>query len=156
MELLQLSLALYPKNSFNSFNSEDICKCEQKFYPADFTDQDIFSLEIELIHDKHDIVSTYQALTLVELCQNLTESGKSKMYVMLTRLIHLDLTLPVSTATTERTFSAMKHVKTALRNKMGDDFLEYSSMIYIEQDFVNNIDVDSIIDEFYTLKSCRA
>ena len=40
------------------------------------------------------------------------------------RLICLVLTLPVSTATTERAFSAMKLLKTRLRNKMKDDFFE--------------------------------
>jgi hypothetical protein len=39
------------------------------------------------------------------------------------RLIRLVLTLPVSTAASERAFSAMKLVKTRLRNKMGDEFL---------------------------------
>ncbi|KAL8462018.1 hypothetical protein ACS0TY_033194 [Phlomoides rotata] len=42
---------------------------------------------------------------------------------MLTRLIRLLLTLPIYTATIERAFSVMKHVKTALHNKMGDNLL---------------------------------
>ncbi|XP_047306183.1 uncharacterized protein LOC124909557 [Impatiens glandulifera] len=91
--------------------------------------------------------------TLVELCQQLTESGRSKVYVMLTRLIHLVLTLPVSTATTERSFSAMKKVKTELRNKMEDDFLADCLTFYIERDLAKDINVDSIIDEFYVIKS---
>ncbi|KAL8481137.1 hypothetical protein ACS0TY_027609 [Phlomoides rotata] len=41
----------------------------------------------------------FQVYTLVELCQLLTKSGRSNVYIMLTRLIHLVLTLPVSTAT---------------------------------------------------------
>ena len=74
---------------------------------------------------------------------------------MLTRLIHLVLTLPVSTATTERAFSIMKHVKTTLRNKMEDDFLADYLTLYIEGNFVKNVDVDSIIDEFYASKLRR-
>ncbi|KAL8472837.1 hypothetical protein ACS0TY_029891 [Phlomoides rotata] len=68
----------------------------------------------------------------------------------------MSLTLPVSTTTTERTFSAMKHVKTVLRNKMEDDLLGDCMMLYIERGFVKDIDIDSIIDEFYVLKSRRA
>ena len=75
---------------------------------------------------------------------------------MLTRLIYLVLTLPVFTATKERAFSAMKHVKTALRNKMEDDFLADCLTLYIERDFVKNVDVNSIIDEFYVSKPRRA
>jgi hypothetical protein len=67
-------------------------------------------------------------------------------------LIRLVLTLPVSTATTELTFSAMKHVKTVLRNKMKEEFLADSMIIYIERELVEDIDSDSIIDEFYSTK----
>ncbi|KAH6787076.1 hypothetical protein C2S52_006628 [Perilla frutescens var. hirtella] len=82
---------------------------------------DLVSLAYELRHYKHDVMmlQEFRVSTLVELSQLLSESGRSVVYVMLTRLIHLVLTLPDSTATTERAFSAMKHVKTALRNKMG-------------------------------------
>lgn len=87
------------------------------------------------------------------LCQQLTQSERSKVYVMLTRLIRLVLTLPVSTVTTKLAFSAMKHVKIAFRNKMGDEFFVDCLMLFIELDFINNIDVNSIIYEFYVLKS---
>ncbi|XP_075475299.1 uncharacterized protein LOC142506047 [Primulina tabacum] len=134
VELLSLSTALDPKNSFDSFNSDNICKLAKKFYPGDFIDQEIVALEYELIHYKLDVMQNLKVSTLVELCQQLTESGRSSVYVMLTRLIHLVLTLPVSTATTERTFSAMKHVKTALRNKMEDDFLADYVCMEVESD----------------------
>ncbi|XP_042471469.1 uncharacterized protein LOC122053481 [Zingiber officinale] len=156
MELLSLSSALDPKNSFKSINIDDICKLAMKFYPEDFTNQDIIALKYELVHYKLDVIQNLKASTLVELCQQLTESGRSKVYVMLTRLIHLLLTLPVSIATTERAFSTMKNVKIALRNKMEDEFLENCLTLYIERDLAKDIDVDSIIDEFYVSKSYRA
>ncbi|XP_075521436.1 uncharacterized protein LOC142554657 [Primulina tabacum] len=145
VELLSLSTALDPKNSFDSFNSDDICKLAKKFYPGDFIDQEIVALEYELIHYKLDVMQNLKVSTLVELCQQLTESGRSSVYVMLTRLIHLVLTLPVSTATTERAFSAMKHVKTALRNKMEDDFLADCLTLYIERDLAKHIDICVIL-----------
>ncbi|XP_073119602.1 uncharacterized protein [Henckelia pumila] len=156
VELLSLSTALDPKNSFASFCSDDICKLATKFYPEDFTDQDIIALEYELIHFKLDVMQNLKVFTLVELCQQLTESERSNIYVMLTRLIHLVLTLPVSTTTTERAFSAMKHVKTSLRNKMEDDFLADCLTLYIERDLAKDIGVNSIIDEFYVSKARRA
>ena len=48
-------------------------------------------------------------------------------------MVRFVLTLPLSTATTERTFSAMKAIKTNLRNKMENDFLMDSLMLYIER-----------------------
>jgi len=38
------------------------------------------------------------------------------------------------------------------RNKIKDEFLEYFMMIYIERELAEDIDSDSIIDEFYSIK----
>jgi hypothetical protein len=90
--------------------------------------------------------------TISELYRGLAETNKSQHYHLIDMLIRLVLTLPVSTVTTERAFSAMKHVKTVLRNKMEEEFLADSIMIYIERELVKDIDSDSIIDEFYSTK----
>ena len=70
-------------------------------------------------------------------------------------MVRLVLTLPVSTTTTKRAFSAMKLVKTELRNKMEDDFLNDSLMLYIEKDIVSTFSLDSIVDDFEDLKERR-
>ena len=74
--------------------------------------------------------------------------AKNSNYFLMYRLIRLVLTLPVSTATTERAFSAMKLVKTRLRNKMEDGFLRDCLLIYIEKEIAVGISTDAIIDEF--------
>ena len=65
------------------------------------------------------------------------------------------LTLPVSTATTERAFSAMKLLKTRLRNRMDDEFLADNMIVYIEKEIVGNFTIEMIIDEFYSMKNRR-
>jgi hypothetical protein len=67
-------------------------------------------------------------------------------------LIRLVLTLPVSTATTEGAFSAMKITKTRLRNKMEDDFLRNCLVLYIERAIAMKVTTDSIIDDFSRVK----
>jgi len=69
------------------------------------------------------------------------------------RLICLVLTLPVSTATMERVFSAMKLLKTRLRNKMKDDFLRDCMLVYIEREIAMEFMTDSIIDDLYAKKN---
>ncbi|CAF1035837.1 unnamed protein product [Adineta ricciae] len=56
------------------------------------------------------------------------------------------LTIPVSSATTERTFSKMKFIKTAARNSMTDTRLSDLSIIAIERDF--DVDYEQIVDTF--------
>ena len=69
IELISLSVVLDSKKFFQSFNSDDIFKLAKKSYLRDFTDQDIVSLEYELIHYKLDVMHKFKVSTFVELCQ---------------------------------------------------------------------------------------
>jgi hypothetical protein len=90
--------------------------------------------------------------TIFELCWRLIKINKSQHYLLIDKLIHLILTLFIFIVTIKRAFSAIKHVKTVFRNKIKDEFLEYFMMIYIERELAEDIDSDSIIDEFYSIK----
>ncbi|KAG6639849.1 hypothetical protein CIPAW_10G130700 [Carya illinoinensis] len=119
-----------------------------------------FLLRIQLQHyDLH--VPTHldfqDMSTLSELCRRLAILEKSKIYYLIDRLIHLVLTLPVSTATTERAFSVMKLIKTRLRTRMEDEFLADHLLVYIEKEIAKNFTLEMIMDEFYSMKNrCRA
>jgi hypothetical protein len=65
------------------------------------------------------------------------------------------LTHPVSTATTERAFSTMNIIKTRLRNKIEDEFLTDSLMLYIEKEIAASLSTDSIIDDFRDMQARR-
>ena len=67
---------------------------------------------------------------------------------MVERLLRLVVTLPVSTATAERSFSVMKLVKTRLRTKLGDDFLRHCVIIHIERELAEKISIEEVIDTF--------
>ncbi|CAM8941370.1 unnamed protein product [Rhodiola kirilowii] len=47
MELLALSASFHPRNGFQAFKAEDVCKLASKFYPSDFTSCDIYALDME-------------------------------------------------------------------------------------------------------------
>ena len=75
---------------------------------------------------------------------------------MVDKLLRLLLTLPVSTATTERAFSAMKFVKTRLRRKMGDAYLRDYLVVYIERELAAMISSDNIIKAYDLANTRRA
>jgi hypothetical protein len=81
----------------------------------------------------------------------LAKTKKSKRYYLIDRLIRLVLTLPMSTTTTGRVVSAMKIVKTRLCNKIDDDFLANSLVLYIERKISESLDLDSILDDSATV-----
>ena len=73
------------------------------------------------------------------------------MYLLLT----LALLLPVATATVEKVFSTMNIVKTDLRNRMGDEWLNDSLLAYVEKDIFNTIDRETIMQRFQNMKPRR-
>jgi hypothetical protein len=159
IELLKLSTTLDPKNNYKLFSVEDICLLVDKFYPEDFSDQEKTHLRFQLQHYELDVPNhpkLKNMSSIAELCQGLVETEKSTIYPLVDRLIRLILTLPVSTATTERAFSAMKIVKTRLRNQMEDDFLANYLIVYIEKEIAERFTSDMIIDDFYSMKERRA
>ena len=155
MELLRLSSALEPQEALKSFRSSDLCLLVKNFYLQDCTNYNKQVLEKELYHFEHNGVQDpeFKKLkSLSELSQWLMRTGNSEHYKLVYRIVRLVLTLPVFTATTERAFSAMKVVKTNLRNKMENDFLTDSLMLYIEKNIASTFSLDSIVDDFEDLK----
>ncbi|XP_052619796.1 uncharacterized protein LOC111889415 [Lactuca sativa] len=155
-ELLRLSVMLDPRKSLNV---EDICKLATSYYPMDFTERERSLLKLELKHYEIDVQNHPQlknSSTISELCRGLHEKRKSSTYPLLDKLIRLILTLPVSTTTSERAFSAMKLLKTRLRNTMSDDFLKSCLLVNIEREIADTFPTDEIIDYFYSMKQRRA
>ena len=157
MELLYLSSTLDPSHAFRSFNVDVICNLAEKFYPADFTHSDLYTLRMQLGYYKLSMDrSNFQNIDSIStLYCRLVETCLAEDFYLISRLIRLVLTLLVSTSTTKRAFSSMKFIKNRLRNKIENEFLTDCMIIYIERDFASSIDNNSIIDKFYSMKKCR-
>ncbi|GJV91629.1 zinc finger MYM-type protein 1-like protein [Tanacetum coccineum] len=97
------------------------------FYRDDFTDADRFSLrrELDLYYETviHD--TDFMKLTgIAELAMLMvTRKKHSISFPLIYKLLKLSLLLPVATATVERCFPAMKLIKTNLRNRMGENYM---------------------------------
>ncbi|KAG5616830.1 hypothetical protein H5410_016654 [Solanum commersonii] len=61
----------------------------------------------------------------------------------------------VATAIVERAFSAMKLIKSELRNRMDDDFLSSCMVPYVEKRIFNTISDESIMNRFQEMKTRR-
>ncbi|KAL4033312.1 hypothetical protein IC575_006399 [Cucumis melo] len=78
-----------------------------------------------------------------------------KVYPLVYQLLTLALILPVATATVERIFSAMNIVKTRLRNRMKDQWMNDCLITYIEKDLLDKLDNKLIMDQFQNMKIRR-
>lgn len=63
------------------------------------------------------------------------------------------LTLPVTVASTERSFSKLKLIKNYLRNTIGQDRLSNISILNIEKEKTAQLDMSKIIHDFANMKT---
>ena len=83
------------------------------------------------------------------------ETRKHLTWTYVYLLLKLALTLSVATASVERSFSTMKHVKSNVRNSMGDELLNDCLVCFIERDLASNISNDAIVHRFQSMKTRR-
>ncbi|KAL6582954.1 hypothetical protein OROMI_005032 [Orobanche minor] len=117
-DLLICMAALNPHNSFHDFDPSKLLKMAE-FYPDDFSCVERMTLEHELdiYIDNVQEDDTFANLKgISDLSRVMVETRKHLAFPLVYRLLKLALVLPVATATVERFFSAMKLVKSDLRN----------------------------------------
>ena len=105
-----------------------------------------------LLKEKQALMSTKSLTKSPTFQQLFEEMHSSEAYVGIFpetyTLINIMLTLPVGTATVERSFSQMKMIKTRLRNRLSDDNLARLMRIAIEGPDLEHVDFDRIFDIF--------
>ena len=154
-QLLRCISCLDPRNSFASYDKAQLIELA-KIYSADFSQYDLLILRDQLdifIVDVRGNSDFANCEDLGNLAIKMVQTERHLVFALVYRLIELALILPVATATVERAFSAMKIIKTELRNKMGNDWLNHRMVCYIERDIFARIQSDDILYHFQELKS---
>ena len=83
-------------------------------------------------------------------------SGKRKSIFLLTKCCYLLLlTIPVTVAKDERTFSRLKIVKTPLRTKIGVKRLESLLLFSCEKGITDSISIDVTANDWANIKTRR-
>ncbi|XP_031278972.1 52 kDa repressor of the inhibitor of the protein kinase-like [Pistacia vera] len=158
-KLLICMTSLNPSDCFQAFDKGKLVRFAQ-FYLLEFSSTDLMALELQLQLDNYidDMRSNSDCSKLndiTSLAQKMVEKKKHLIYSLVYLLITLALTLPVATASVERAFSAMKIMKTHLRNRMGDQFLNDSLIPYVEKDIFDSVDKEMVMQRFLNMKPCR-
>lgn len=119
---------------------------------GDLFDMSKLRNELEVIYTSES--SKFYNNTVAQIYKNLCQNQNlSASFIQVKRLCSLILTLPSTTASAERTFSALKRIKTYLRNTMGQTRLSALALISIEQELLKDISsksnfYDLVIEEF--------
>ncbi|XP_031262352.1 uncharacterized protein LOC116120538 [Pistacia vera] len=146
-ELLICMASLNPSDYFKAFDKGKLVRFAQ-FYPLEFSSTDLMTLELKLdnyIDDMRSDSDFSELNDITSLAQKMVEKKKHLIYSLVYLLITLALTLPVAITSVERAFSAMKIVKTHLRNRMRDQFLNDSLIPYVEKDLFDSVDKEIVM-----------
>ncbi|KAK1423503.1 hypothetical protein QVD17_18806 [Tagetes erecta] len=156
-ELLICMSSLSPCHGFSALNKLNLLKLAE-MYPYDFT----FDEKDKLIYELGNYIANVKEDTrfanlngVSDLAKTMVETRKHIDYPLVYRLIKLSLVLPVATASVERCFSSMKHVKTELRNRMGDGYMNDSCVCYIEREFLQQVSIEDVMQRFQKMKPRR-
>ena len=91
--------------------------------------------------------------TPMDLLQFLHSYSSTEVYPNIEISLRLFLTLPVTVASCERSFSKLKLVKHYLRSSMGQERLSGLSIMSIESGIAGSLHYDDVIDEFAAVKA---
>ena len=139
-DLLDCITCFDPKKGFSNFDMDKLAHLAD-LYPVDFisTGRTFLSQELQsFLSDMRIDGRFFNVEDLGSLAKNMKETMKDGVFPMVYRLIELTLLLPVATTSVERVFSAMKSVKTDLQNRMGDEWLNDSLVVYIENEIFDS------------------
>ncbi|KAM3219947.1 hypothetical protein P3L10_024478 [Capsicum annuum] len=104
-------------NPVNSFSNFDKCRIMTlvKCYPNEFDDGKLrdlsYQLDTFIIHMRGGNSKFSNLQGIRDLAKALVEANLVETYSLVYLLVKLILILPVATATVERAFSSMKHIK---------------------------------------------
>lgn len=118
--------------------------------------QPLFDIDENALKSEVDVARNYctsknENFGLEELRECVHKEVFPNLYI----LLQIALTLPISSATCERSFSAMKRIRNWLRTTMLQDRFSSLSLLAIEKDVCNMIDVHDIVKLFLQSKDRR-
>lgn len=99
-----------------------------------------------------DLCSHCRKVTNIDtITQALVESDNRairSMFSEVRKLLQLYLTVPITSSTSERSFSALRQIKTYLRNTMGQARMNHAVICYVHSDRTDAVDLFEAAKEF--------
>ncbi|KAE9524453.1 hypothetical protein AGLY_015174, partial [Aphis glycines] len=135
------------KNRFSS-ESLHLASSVDSFFKLQFKESLPFIQHYEKLLDL-DIKSLEAEMTVIKnSIQNSDFTLSDNVFANLYKLIQVALTLPISSASCECSFSVMRRIKTWIRSSMNQDRFTDMSILHIERDISNIIESENILNNF--------
>ena len=112
------------------------------------------SIELDILRDVcrgREVITIQDVVSILHTLQPQTRSMLSEVE----KLIKLCLALPISVAASERSFSALRRLKTWLRNTMKQERLTHLAIMNAHSDLIDECDVSALLEEFISRSTER-
>ena len=109
------------------------------------------SIQLQMFRNSYHADSLSEAVTVFK--KMIPEVRQ--MFPAVEELIRLMLVCPVSSCTVERSFSALRRLKTWLRSTMSEQRLNAVIVSHVNQDVVDGLDINQLAAEFSTRSDSR-
>ncbi len=140
--------------SGDSYESE--LEYVHSFYKDDLCKEDLVT-QLPLFHSLYVQESTEREITTSQVSKVLSKLSPPQRVALshVFKLLKLLLVMPATNAASERSFSALRRVKTFLRSTMGQERLNNLMILHIHQEYTDSLDMLSIGNEFIQGKEMR-
>lgn len=127
-------------------------QCLYLTYPEDISDtlsqqlisfRQCFQNELQEINSIHELID-FILVKIVSSCCSFSE---------IITACNIFLTIPISVASAERSFSKLKLIKNYLRNTMSQERLSSLAIISIENDVARTLNIENIVTTFAESKA---
>lgn len=88
---------------------------------------------------------------IVDILREMKPASRS-MYSEIVTLLNLILVMPATNATSERSFSALRRVKTYLRTTMTQERLNHLMVLHVHRESTDAMDLREIANDFVSYK----
>lgn len=125
-----------------------------EFYKDDFEEEKLRlhrDMFIDIMKQRNVTITTLKDVVKF-LKENLSIS---EMLSEFSKLIRILLTIPVTSCTAERSFSALRRLKTYLRSSMGQSRLNNIAILHVHRDVTGKIDLDELLNRYISRNAIR-
>ena len=111
---------------------------------------------IRTYNEKNASTSIKKVTNLRTLCEVMCDVPSSKTLLCeVFNLLHIAITIPVTSATAKRTFSTLRRLKTFLQSSMSQQRLNHVMLLHIHKERTDNINLTVIAKEFTAVNERR-
>ncbi|KAL4149384.1 hypothetical protein QTP88_003345 [Uroleucon formosanum] len=156
MSNISLNFSFLSGRNLSTMGIDDIKKWSDDLallYSVDLNGGELYTEVQSFKFQDSRLIESFKTATCYDFLKCIHQHCLQDVYPNLEVALRIFLTMPVTTATCERSFSKLKLIKNYLRSTMGQERLSNIAILSIEQEIASKIDYTSIIEEFASKKA---